>query len=191
MTEWRKLTPEEKEKYKKNKPKEASHAVLGCMMYGWKAIFLVGMVAIIYNLYIAVMEKDFYSLTIVIGIPLLYLFFWKIPDLIFGRLRSDMKDVESDNAFIKDVIVIGVRNEVVRRHVSGEGSGRKFKTNYYATIIHMENGTQIQSEVLTGYYIYNNFVEGMEAYVMYFPGDIVNQMFVVDKDFYGSDKPLD
>ena len=189
MSEWRKLTQEEKEKYKKNKPKDPSHAVLGCMMYAWKSMFFIGMIAIIYNTYLSIIEKDYFALSMLIGIPLLYGFFWKIPELVFGRMRSNMEDVEGDKAFIKDVIVVAVRSEMVRKHASGD-SIKKFKTVYYATIQHCENGEQKYSEVPTGYYIYSNFVEGMEAYVMYFPNEVYQQMYVVDKEFYGANKPL-
>lgn len=188
MTEWRKLTKEEKERYKNNKPKDPSKNILAVILYFWRAIFIISSVAVIFEVYDAIKVKNYFQLSILLAIPMLYLFFWKIPDVVFKRLRSDNKDLENDMVFVKDVIIVGARCERVLHSLEGRHNTYKYK--YYATILHLENGVQVQSEVPTVSYIYEHYVSGMEAYAMHFQSDTVLPIYVVDKEFYGAIKPI-
>lgn len=130
MEQYRQLSSSEKEYLLSVCKNDATRKIIHIFFSLWKAVFILSVIGVIYSAAEAVMEKDYFGLLVILGLPMSYLWFWLFPTFLLKIVDAKYTALKEDRVYVRDTELVSVRYS--RERTSSSSSS--FKDVYYVSV---------------------------------------------------------
>lgn len=174
----RKLTEEERKFLMEACRKDMGRKAVRGFMWAWKTVFFLGLYGLMRELIAAVLERDMFRLLSLFALPLLYLMFWKLPNLVLQSIDARYEALRKGQVLLRETALVSAR---LHRERIGSDSYR-YRTVCYASIwdIYRTRTYEILADPLI-----TSLPPGSDICVLQFPESrsLVNTEYALPFDF--------
>ena len=110
--------------------RDMSRRILRLFMGVWKMLFFLGIYGVVKDVCRGIEEKNYWTLFSLLGIPIVYLFFWVFPGFILRKVDSKYESLKNSKVYLKEAKLYSVRVSKERR----TSSSREYTKVYFAAL---------------------------------------------------------
>ena len=178
----RKLSYREREFLLQVCRKDMSRRILRFFMWLWKMVFFLGIYGIVKDVCRGITEKNYWTLFSLLGIPIVYLFFWAFPGFVLRKVDLKHEALKYGEVYLKEAKLYSVRVSKERR----TSSSREYTKVYFAAVYY--SCPDETFEVLADRKV-SGLQRGDRVFVLRFPGkqNAADTEYAVLPDFVEDD----
>lgn len=130
MEQYRQLSSSEKEYLLNVCKNDVTRKIIHIFFSLWKAVFILSVFGVIYSVVESIMEKDYFGLLVIFGLPMSFLWFWLFPVCLLRIVDVKHTAIKEDRVYVRDTELVSVRYNRERT----ASSSSNFKDVYYVSI---------------------------------------------------------
>lgn len=180
MDYYRKLYASEKDFLLNTMQNEIGRKMIHIFFGIWKSMFFIGLIGMIYGVIDAIKNQEYFMIvSVVFGLPMMFLWFWVFPNFILRNVDSKLDAVKNDRVMLREVELVSVRMNRERT----SSSSHNYHDVYYASIWSEDKSHTY--EVLTNVEV-SRLTPGTIVYLLRFTkkkNTMVNDEYVLPVDF--------